>query len=189
VIDFGVVPDDREAVRRVMQEAVGAADCVVSSGGVSVGEADFMREVLEALGSVTFWRVAIKPGKPLAVGLVDGRPYFGLPGNPASVFVTGCMLLAPWLRVAQGRLEADTLPLAMPAVADFEISEAGSREEYLRVVVSSEGRELVARLAGAQSSGVLSSVSRANALLRLPAGALLKPGEHCTVYWLDQLLF
>jgi len=188
VIDLGAVADDAEKVDAVMLEAATIADCVVSSGGVSVGEADLLREALERHGSLDFWRVAIKPGKPVAVGLLAGQPFFGLPGNPASVYVTACLLLAPWLRAAQGRPETDLMPPLMPVVVDFAVPEAGRREEYLRVQVESEGRSLMARLAGGQGSGVLSTFSRANALLKLPPGATLAPGDSAGVYWLDQLL-
>ena len=125
VIDLGIVRDQREATCARLQQAAGAADMILCSGGVSVGEADCVRAAVDRLGTLTLWRVAIKPGKPFAFGRVRETPFIGLPGNPTSAFVTFVLLARPWIAAAQGRREGASL--GYPARADFEIRRAGPR--------------------------------------------------------------
>jgi molybdopterin molybdotransferase len=185
VRDFGLVPDSPEATAKVLQEAAAAADCVISSGGVSVGEEDYIKDQVEKLGQLKLWKLRIKPGKPLAYGSIGGTAFFGLPGNPAAVFVTYSMVVRPWLLSRQGA-EVDA-PLELSATADFEIPKAGFRQEYLRAQVSVEEGGLRASLHRNQSSGVLSSVSWANALVILPPDTTVAHGDVVTVLLLDQL--
>ena len=185
VRDFGVVPDDPEATAQVLREAAAAADCVISTGGVSVGEEDHVRNQVEALGQLQLWKLRIKPGKPLAFGHVLETPFFGLPGNPAAVYVTFSLVVRPWLLARQGAEPSP--PLGIVALADFEQARAGSREEYLRCRVESRDGELRAALHPNQSSGVLSSISWANALAVVPPGVTVARGDMVTVYLLDQL--
>ena len=185
VLDFGVVPDTAEATRETLREAAMAADCVVSSGGVSVGEEDHVKNQLEQLGQLRLWKLRIKPGKPLAWGRIGDTAFFGLPGNPAAVYVTFSLIVRPWLLQQQGA-QAEAL-LALPARAAFSIDRAGSRQEYLRARLQQVDGELVAHLHENQSSGVLSAVSWANALVVLPPGTTVAPGDGVQALLLDQL--
>jgi len=185
VRDFGIVPDTAEETAAVLGAAAEAADCVISSGGVSVGEEDHVKNQVEALGELKLWKLRVKPGKPLAYGRIGGTPFFGLPGNPAAVFVTFSLIVRPWLLRCQGATAAE--PLSLPARADFELKRPGSRLEYMRARVSAEGGDLVAELHPNQSSGVLSSVSWANALAVIPPGTAVNRGDTVEVLLLDQL--
>ena len=247
VKDFGVVGDSAEATAAVLRRAAVAADCVISSGGVSVGEEDHVKNQVEALGGLHLWKLRIKPGKPLAYGWLaatppnpldaelsdsgdrvdesrtdapdhlpagdgvavgedymdgtrtdalspnpfdaelsdsedrmdgsrmDPTPFFGLPGNPAAVFVTFLMVVRPWLLRRQGAESEE--PLKLQARADFALERPGSRLEFLRARASVDGGELRVALYPNQSSGVLSSVSWANALAVVPPDTTISPGD------------
>jgi molybdopterin molybdotransferase len=183
VLDLGLVPDTAEATEAALRQATRGADCIVSSGGVSVGEEDHVKNALERLGKLEFWRIAIKPGKPLAFGEIEGVPFFGLPGNPVSTFVTFTMIARPYLLKYQGC--RDILPLAIYASARFEMP-AGSRREYVRVRLESDddGNVTVSAF-GNQGSGVMSSVSWANALAEVDVGQAVKSGDLLKVYLLQ----
>ncbi|MEE4192333.1 MAG: gephyrin-like molybdotransferase Glp [Halieaceae bacterium] len=185
VKDFGLVPDDAAETRRVLQAAADSCDCVISTGGVSVGEEDHVKHQVEALGSLKLWKLRVKPGKPLAYGRIGSTGFFGLPGNPAAVYVTFTMIVRPWLLACQGADPAP--PLSLSAAADFDFGRAGSRLEFLRGRVSSTGQGLRAELHANQSSGVLSSVSWANALVVIPPGLTVARGDAVEVLLLDQL--
>jgi molybdopterin molybdotransferase len=183
--DFGLVPDTPAATGEVLAAAAAEADCVISTGGVSVGEEDHVRGQVERLGSLQLWKLKVKPGKPLAYGRVGDTVFFGLPGNPAAVFVTFALLVRPWLLRAQGAEDREPLPLV--ARADFDRPRPGSRLEFLRARVTVEQGELTARLHANQSSGVLSAVSWANALAVVPPGVAVARGDRVEVLLLDQL--
>ena len=185
VLDFGLVPDDPAATGELLEKAAAAADCVITTGGVSVGEEDHVKSQVERLGSLQLWKLRVKPGKPLAYGRIAKAGFFGLPGNPAAVYVTFAMVVRPWLLRSQGAEPSAPLPLL--ARADFELPRAGSRLEFLRSRVDMEQGELRARLHPNQSSGVLSSVSWANALALVPPGVTLAVGDLVEVLLLDQL--
>ena len=185
VLDFGVVADTAEATASALSEAAAAADCVISSGGVSVGEEDYVKSEVERLGELRLWKLRIKPGKPLAYGRIGSSAFFGLPGNPAAVFVTFSLVVRPWLLRAQGATEIP--PLLLPATADFEIKRAGGRQEYLRVRAAVHDGVLYAGVHPNQSSGVLSSVSWANALALIPPQTAVARGDQVQVLLLDQL--
>jgi molybdopterin molybdotransferase len=140
---------------------------VISAGGVSVGEEDHVRQVVAELGSVDFWRVAIKPGKPIAFGRIGNKPFIGLPGNPVSVFVTFLVLAKPFLLAAQGR--SDALPLVMHAKASFKRS-GEAREVYLRGRLRNSIEGPSVDIHPNQSSGALSSVAWGNVLVRQKRG-------------------
>ena len=184
-VDAGIVPDDPEATARALATAAAAADCVISSGGVSVGEEDHVKAQVQRLGSLDLWRLAIKPGKPLAFGRIGATPFIGLPGNPTSVFVTFCLVARPFLRKLQGISEPDTPPVQ--ARAAFAVHRPGTRQEYLRVTLVAAGQGLEARRFGNQSSGVLSSVSHSNALAVIPPGTTVAEGDSVQVLLLDLL--
>lgn len=185
VLDGGIVPDDPVATARALQDAASRADCIITSGGVSVGEEDHVKNQVEQLGQLDLWKLAIKPGKPLAFGRVGDTPFIGLPGNPTSVYVTFNLVARPFLLKLQGSAEAD--PVAITARAGFATHKPGIRQEYLRVTLSRQDEQLVAQRFANQSSGVLSSVSHSNALAVVPPGVVVKEGDRVEVILLDLL--
>lgn len=185
VVDCGIVPDTPDATAAALEDAAGQADCILSSGGVSVGEEDHVRGQVERLGSLTLWRLAIKPGKPLAFGEVGGVPFIGLPGNPTSSFVTFCLLARPFLLRAQGAVDVE--PLHLSARANFSCARPGSRQEYLRVTLGVGADGMLATPFANQSSGVLSSVCHSNALAVVPVGATVVRGDWLQVLLLETL--
>jgi molybdopterin molybdotransferase len=170
VVDLGIAPDQPAAIRQRLRQAAEQADVVITSGGVSVGEEDHVKAVVEDLGRLDLWRIAIKPGKPFAFGELLGKPFLGLPGNPVSVFVTLLVLARPFLLACQGMQQTD--PVFSTVTAAFD-REGSSREEYLRVRLGAEGAELYSN----QSSGVLLSTSRSDGLLRQPLGQDIRAGD------------
>jgi len=185
-IDGGIVPDDPGATARALEHAAAGADCVITSGGVSVGEEDHVKAQVERLGQLDLWKLAIKPGKPLAFGRIGDTPFIGLPGNPTSVFVTFCLIARPFLLKLQGVSEPP--PARLYASAMFAVAEPGGRQEYLRVTLANAGTGLQAHRFANQSSGVLSSVSHSNALAVIPRGATIARGEMVEVIPLDALV-
>jgi molybdopterin molybdotransferase len=179
------VPDDPVLTGETLEAAAESADCIITSGGVSVGEEDHVRAQIEQRGTLNLWKLALKPGKPFAFGAVAGCPIFGLPGNPVSSWVTFGLLVKPWLLAAQGAKVPELRRLK--AVAAFSRPRPGTREEYLRVVLDSQSTP-VANLAGDQSSGVLSSAGRASALAVIPAGTTLSEGDALDVILVSEFL-
>ena len=176
VLDCGIVPDNLPATEQALRDAAQSADCIISSGGVSVGEEDHVRAALQNIGELSFWKLAIKPGKPFAFGQVENKPFFGLPGNPVSVFVNFVLVLRPCLARLSGLIERSAIPWYLPA--DFELATTGVRQEYLRVrCAHSPGVAAVLQLTGSQSSGVLSSVSHSDGLAIVPPNTAVKRGE------------
>ena len=166
-VDLGTVADTPEATRNALVAGSQTADVVISAGGVSVGEEDHVRQVVAELGSVDFWRVAIKPGKPIAFGRIGNKPFIGLPGNPVSVFVTFLVLAKPFLLAAQGC--SDALPLVTHAKASFKRS-GESREVYLRGRLRNSTEGPSVDIHPNQSSGALSSATWGNVLVRQKRG-------------------
>jgi molybdopterin molybdotransferase len=178
LVDVRQLPDDRGETRLALQQSAARADLILSSGGVSVGEEDHLRQSLEEVGSLNLWRVNMKPGKPLAAGRIENCHYLGLPGNPVSSFVTCLLFALPLLRTLGG--EAVPGPHSTRARAGFD-REAVSREEYLRVLLV----DGVAQLYPNQSSGVLSSLGWASGLLRQPVGKPVCSGDELDYFPLD----
>jgi molybdopterin molybdotransferase len=176
-IDLGIVADDADATVAVLRRAVELADCVITTGGVSVGEEDHIKACVEKLGHLQLWRLAIKPGKPLAFGQVMGKPFFGLPGNPAAVFVTFSMVARPYLLRFQG-CEDGLLPTTLTVQADFCRNNPAKRQEYLRarLDVSASG-VMSARLHDNQCSGALSTASWSNGFAVQPIDQLIANGD------------
>lgn len=175
-IDCGVVKDTREATEAALREAAANADCIISSGGVSVGEEDHIKPAVEKLGQLDLWKVAIKPGKPLALGKVLGTPIIGLPGNPVSVFVTFCLFARPYLLKSQGA--SNFMPQLMQVTAAFNMAKAGTRKQYLRAQLqTNDAGELSANIFANQSSGVLSSTCWANGLVVVSPGQVVCSGD------------
>jgi molybdopterin molybdotransferase len=176
VDDCGIVPDTLEGTRARLLTAAESADVVISTGGVSVGEEDHVKAAVESLGELRLWKLAIKPGKPLAFGRVMGKPFFGLPGNPSSVFVTFTVIARPYLQRMQGCTE-DLRLTELRVPADFDWPKPGKRQEYLRARLETHGEGSRARLYPNQSSGVLMSVAWANCLVVLPPGTTVRRGD------------
>lgn len=166
-VDFGVIPDQRELVEDAFQRAITEADVLVTTGGVSVGEADFVKETLEKLGQVGFWKIAMKPGRPLAFGNIDGCQFFGLPGNPVSAMVTFYQFVQPALLRMMG-IE-DVIPQYLYLRSETALKKRTGRLEFQRGVISSNADgEMIVRSTGAQGSGILSSMGEANCFIELP---------------------
>jgi len=176
-LDLGLVPDQLDATRRALRQAAEQCDLVVTSGGVSVGEEDHLRQAVEAEGQLDFWALAIKPGKPFVFGRlrrVDGSHawYMGLPGNPSASFVTFLMLVRPVIGWLAG--EGWRLPLALPLVADFAWPRPDKRREFLRAALAPDGR---VQIHPHQGSGVLMSAAWADGLVDVAPGQVIQPGD------------
>lgn len=170
VVDLGVARDTFDAVEAVMREAAVSADVIVTSGGVSVGEEDHVKDVVARLGAIDLWKIAVKPGKPFAFGHVEGTPFIGLPGNPVSVFVTLLVIARGCLFASQGASDTRVHPVAGRALFDRRVT---SREEYIRVRATSRGLELYSN----QSSGALFSTCWSDGLVRQAAGTAIREGD------------
>jgi molybdopterin molybdotransferase len=176
VIDFGIVRDNPGAMRDALLRAANEADVIITSGGVSVGEEDHVKAAVQELGRLDLWRIAIKPGKPLAFGVIGKTPVLGLPGNPVSLFVTFCILARPFILRSQGVHEV--WPYAIPLAALFDRPKSGKRREYIRVrLVQDANGVLGLDLHPYQGSGVLSSAVWADGLAVIKEGRTLKRGE------------
>lgn len=184
--DLGVIPDTQAATETALRAAAAQADVIVSSGGVSVGEEDHVKAALTALGDLQLWKLAIKPGKPFAFGSVLGTPFLGLPGNPAAVFVTFCILCRPWLLKSQGASRIQPQGFTVPA--GFAIPRPGKRQEYLRARLEGEGSERQLVPHPNQSSGVLFSASWSSGFAVVPAGVQINPGDPVQYLPFDSLL-
>jgi len=169
IVDMGVIPDVPDALERAFKTAAASADAVITSGGVSVGEADFVKQLLDKLGEVLFWKIAMKPGRPLAYGKIAGAHFFGLPGNPVSVMVTFYEFVRDALLVLQGQRDVGPQPTFKARLA-APIRKIPGRTEFQRGTLTpgADGAWEV-RTTGDQGSGILSSMSRANCFIVLPA--------------------
>ena len=166
VLDMGVVRDQREALQQALSSAAAQADVIISSGGVSVGETDFTKQVLNELGQINFWKIAMKPGRPLAFGQVHGRAFFGLPGNPVAVMVTFYQFVQPALRTMQGSAYENLLFKARSLSA---FKKKPGRTEFVRAHFEKlENGEWQVQRSGEQGSGILRSMSEANCFIVLP---------------------
>jgi molybdopterin molybdotransferase len=178
ILDLGVIRDERDAVRKAFAEAATNADAVITTGGVSVGEADYVKETLEALGRVSFWQIAMRPGRPLAFGHLGDAAFFGLPGNPVAVMVTFIQFVQPALQRMMGESDAPA-PLTYRARSASKFKTRPGRTEYLRAIVErgADG-ELTVHSTGNQGSGILSSMSHANCFVVLPPESTgAEPGD------------
>jgi molybdopterin molybdotransferase len=167
VLDMGVVRDDPKLLERAFHDAAAAADVVITSGGVSVGEADFVKDLLNQLGEVVFWKIAMKPGRPLAYGKIGAAHFFGLPGNPVSVMVTFYQFVRDALLVLSGRDPVPTLPtFKVPCTSTLK--KAPGRTEFQRGILTQDATgNWSVRVTGEQGSGILRSMSEANCFIIL----------------------
>jgi molybdopterin molybdotransferase len=180
VIDLGIVPDDRATLRGRLQEAAADADVVLTSGGVSVGVYDLVKEVLAEIGAVDFWQVAMQPGRPLAVGSIAGTAFFGLPGNPVASLLSFMLFVRPVIYKLGGR--RTLFPECWQARALEPMSKKVGRTEYKRGILRWSGSAWEVRTTGPQGSGILSSMVAGNCLIVLDEGrADVAAGELVTV--------
>jgi molybdopterin molybdotransferase len=172
VRDYGIVPDDLARTREVLRQAAAENDLIVTSGGVSVGDEDHVKPAVEAEGSLLMWKIAMKPGRPLAFGKVGKAAFIGLPGNPVSSFVTFLIFVRPFLLRTQG--VAEVAPRAIDARSDFDWPEPDARREFLRVKWNAQGG---LDLFPTQDSAVLTSTAWADGLVDNPARQAIRKGE------------
>jgi molybdopterin molybdotransferase len=182
IIDLGILEDDEMVMEKAIEQASHAADLIITSGGVSVGDADFIKNVLERSGNVNFWRINMRPGRPLAFGSINNKPFFGLPGNPVAVMVSFINFVEPAIRKMQG--VTDFMPLKATAIASENLRSRQGRTEFSRGVYSMNNNtgQLEVRLTGKQGSGILRSMSEANCLIEIsPNIDTVKQGEYVTI--------
>lgn len=172
VSDLGIVPDTLEATRNALRRAAEGHDLIVTSGGVSVGEEDHVKPAVEAEGRLDLWRIALKPGKPLAYGKVHGADFIGLPGNPVSGFVTFLLMLRPFVLARQG--VGETVPQALSLRADFDWPRPDRRREFLRARVNAQGG---VDIFPNQGAAALQSTVWATGLVDVPADTPVARGD------------
>lgn len=179
---LGIVPDREQAVRDILEQAVICdADLILSSAGVSVGAFDFVRSVVQSDGNLEFWRVNMRPGKPLTYGNFQSVPFIGLPGNPVSAFVGYEVFVRPSILKLSGVMTPSRTSIKVKVSQDIK---SDGRESYLRAIVRSQKGEMVATLTGHQGSGNLLSLVQANALLIIPSGVKSLPSGTVADAWL-----
>jgi molybdopterin molybdotransferase len=173
VINLGIAKDDPNSIKKLLDKAIDEkADIIISSAGVSVGAFDYVKSVVETEGSLDFWKVNMRPGKPLAFGQYRGIPFFGLPGNPVSAFIGFLVFISPALEKLSGLQPIQRLTTRVQLGEDIK---SDGRESYLRAVVTRQGNNLIGRLTGHQVSSNLLSLVQANALLIIPSGVKSLP--------------
>ncbi|GFD82626.1 molybdopterin molybdenumtransferase MoeA [Tenacibaculum sp. KUL118] len=168
LIDFGIVEDDEASLRKLFIDASDRVDVMVSSGGVSVGDADYVKDIIAALGAIDFWKIAVKPGKPFALGKIHNTLFCGLPGNPVSSFVTAKLLVVPIIKKMQGQSEYHA-PLSVNATIMAPLKRRAGRRDFQRATMVKNARgEWEVTPFKSQSSGVMTSITAANCLMIVP---------------------
>jgi molybdopterin molybdotransferase len=167
VTDLGILPDDAAKIATALRAAALSHDLVLTSGGVSTGEEDHVKAAISDGGSLVFWRLAIKPGRPVAMGVIEGAPFVGLPGNPVAVFVTFAIIVRPLIAALSGA-RFEPLP-AMPVKSGFAYQKKAGRREYVRVVLTRDAAgAIVAEKYGVEGAAVLTSLTRTQGFVELP---------------------
>jgi len=167
LLDLGVVRDDPQAIEQSLLKAAQQSDVIISSGGVSVGDADYVTQTLQAIGEMNFWKMAVKPGRPLTFGKIQAAVFFGLPGNPVAVMGTFYEFVQPALRKMMGQTGFIPLRFKIPCLSDLK--KTPGRLEFQRGIISADNTgQLVVRSTGKQASGILTSMSQANCFIVLP---------------------
>lgn len=192
ILDFGILPDDPGVFEQTFNQAQQQADVLITSGGVSVGEADFTKEVLEKLGEIGFWKIAMKPGKPFAFGKLQHAWFFGLPGNPVSALVTFYQLVQPALAKLAGvnAQRIATLTQTLTAVAETDLKKVAGRQDFQRgfYYVNEQGN-IAVRAVGSQSSHIFSAFYESNCFIVLEAErGHVNAGEKVTIQLFNSLL-
>jgi len=168
LIDFGIVEDDEASLRKLFINASDRVDVMVSSGGVSVGDADYVKDIIAELGAIDFWKIAVKPGKPFALGKIHNTLFCGLPGNPVSSFVTAKLLVVPIIKKMQGQSEYHA-PLSVNATIMAPLKRRAGRRDFQRATMVKNARgEWEVTPFKSQSSGVMTSITAANCLMIVP---------------------
>ncbi|MCF7353354.1 bifunctional molybdopterin-guanine dinucleotide biosynthesis adaptor protein MobB/molybdopterin molybdotransferase MoeA [Vibrio sp. CK2-1] len=185
VIDLGIIEDNEAALESTLLEATAQADAIISSGGVSVGDADFIKAVLDKIGQINFWRINMRPGRPLAFGHINDTPFFGLPGNPVAVMVSFLAFVEPALRLMQG--EKNWQPVKLKAETESKVFSRLGRTEFTRGIYHLDDfGQLKVRTTGKQGSGILRSMSEANCIIEIPPHVeFAKEGEMVTILPLE----
>ncbi|MCP4471407.1 MAG: molybdopterin molybdotransferase MoeA [Gammaproteobacteria bacterium] len=185
IIDLGVVRDNPESMREVLTGAVSKADLIISTGGVSVGEADYIKPALAELGTTEFWKIAIKPGRPLTFGQIEASLFMGLPGNPVAVMVTFSQFVTPAIELLSGAPMRP--PMLFRARSLERMRKMPGRTEFQRGVATlDKNNEWQVGKTGKQGSGILMSMSRANCFIVLPDdNAGVEPGDEVSIQFLD----
>lgn len=166
ILDMGVIRDKREDLQHAFQTAATQADVIITTGGVSVGEADFVKEILQETGTVNFWKVAMKPGRPVAFGQIGTAHFFGLPGNPVSVMVTFSQFVKPAIRHLMSETQTQSITMRVPCIS--KLKKKPGRVEYQRGILErNENSQWQVKKTGAQGSGILRSMSQANCFIIL----------------------
>ena len=165
VVDLGHAKDDIKDIKKKFNEAIKKSDLVISTGGVSVGDADYIKDVVNSLGDINFWKVAVKPGRPLAFGKIKDTIFFGLPGNPVSVMITFLLFVLPCIKLLMG--EKHNIEFES-ATSESELKKRKGRAEFQRGIIYKKNNKNYVKTVGEQGSGILSSMTRANCLIYLP---------------------
>jgi molybdopterin molybdotransferase len=187
ITDLGVVRDDPAALEAAFTKAASSADAVITTGGVSVGEADFVKQLMAKLGEVLFWKIAMRPGRPMAFGRIGDAFLFGLPGNPVAVMVTFYHFVRDALLHLSGRTDGHAIPL-LQAIAAENLRKVPGRTEFQRGILFAERGEWKVRITGQQGSGVLRSMSEANCFIVLEHGrGKVQAGERVSVQLFEGL--
>ncbi|WP_334020808.1 molybdopterin molybdotransferase MoeA [Alteromonas sp. S015] len=165
LVDFGIVEDDEASLRKLFTEASERVDVMVSSGGVSVGDADYVKDIIAALGTIDFWKVAVKPGKPFALGKINNTLFCGLPGNPVSSFVTAKLLVVPVIKKMQGQIQPHETFFVNASITTPLKRRAGRRDFQRATMIRNNRGEWEVTPFQSQSSGVMTSITSANCLM------------------------
>ncbi len=189
VFDLGTLPDDEVVVKQRLIEAAGNVDVLITSGGVSVGDADYVTKVVAECGKLNFWKISVKPGKPFAYGELEGVPFFGLPGNPVAVFVSCYQLVVPALKRMMGMTDTSTGPLFKVKIL-HDLKKSPGRTEFQRgKLVAGENGELSVESTGMQSSAALSSLVRGDCFIVLSKQCSgVAKGEYVNIQCFDTLI-
>lgn len=180
VIDCGTIVDDLTLIKEGLLTASREVDCIITSGGVSVGEEDYVKQAIMQVGELDLWRIAIKPGKPFAFGCIGEASFIGLPGNPAAVLVTFCRMVHPYLLACQGVNDVESQAISVKAA--FANDKTSNRERYLQARLEKKDDELVAIIHANQSSGILSASCWADGVVVIPAECTINERDFIDYY-------
>ena len=187
-IDLGLIPDSKIIIKNTLLKATKQADVIITTGGVSVGEADYMKEVLKEVGQVLFWKLSIKPGRPMAYGKINKTDFFGLPGNPVSAMVTFYQIVQGALKIRMGLTLEDTIPLLKVECVESIFKRPGRTEFQRGTLFESNGLWKV-KTTGQQGSGILSSMSKANCFIVLASDrGAIKAGEMVNIQLMESFI-
>ena len=187
-IDLGLIPDSKIIIKNTLLKASKVANVIITTGGVSVGEADYMKEVLKEIGQVLFWKLSIKPGRPMAYGKINNTDFFGLPGNPVSAMVTFYQIVQSALKIRMGLKIDNTIPLLKVECVESIFKRPG-RTEFQRGKLFQSNGEWKVKTTGQQGSGILSSMSKANCFIVLDMDrSSIKAGDMVNIQLMDSFI-